>query len=279
MEDAADMGDWIGRSEEATDILTPELVRRFRALTDDPVENPEPGAPAPLAIHWCFLFPALPMGALGPDGHGLSGLAAPPPALPRRMWAGGELEFLQPLRIGETLTRRSIIAEVVSKQGKSGSLCFVTLRHEIRGEGGVAIRERQEIVYQGRKAKRPAVAEVAPTAPEADASRTVALSPVLLFRYSAVTYNGHRIHYDRDYCLKEENYPGLVVHGPLQATFMLQLAAELGGGPPRRFRFRNRAPIFDGGAMSVKAKRDGGRIRVWTEDQEGNEACVGEAEF
>jgi 3-methylfumaryl-CoA hydratase len=267
---------WIGRTETTRDAVTCELVARFLATLDAVSVRLEPDDPAPLGIHWCLAPAVAPTSRLGPDGHPARGGFLPPVPLPRRMWAGGELVFERPLRIGETVRRTSRIEDVALKQGRSGPLCFVTMRHDIEADGAVAIRERQDIVYRGMDANP------APSAPPPEAEtwrRDVEASPVLLFRYSALTFNGHRIHYDRRYCLETEGYPGLVVHGPLQATLLLHLAAELRDGTtPARFTFRGVAPAFDG-VLKLNASETDAGLRLWTSDADGRRCMEAEAQW
>ena len=206
---------WIGRTREVEDLVTPRLVAEYRA-TLAPHLAPVPEGEAPLALHWCLAPETPPADTLGPDGHAAKGGFLPPVPLPRRMWAGGEVEILGPLRLGDRVARRETVSDVAVKEGRTGTLCFVTVRHEYLTERGPAIRERQDIVY--REASRPGEALPAPRmAPaEAEAAWSVEANPVLLFRYSAMTFNGHRFHYDHPYATGVEGYAGLVVHGPMQ---------------------------------------------------------------
>jgi 3-methylfumaryl-CoA hydratase len=267
---------WIGRTETAADTVTSELVSRFLATLDAAPGRLEPSDPAPLGIHWCLAPAVAPTSHLGPDGHPARGGFLPPVPLPRRMWAGGELVFERPLRIGATVCRTSRIEDVALKQGRSGPLCFVTVRHDIEPDGSIAIRERQDIVYRGMDAHQ---ARSGPPAETGIWQHDVEASPVLLFRYSALTFNGHRIHYDRRYCMEEEGYPGLVVHGPLQATMLLHLAAGVRDGTtPTRFSFRGVAPAFDGALRLNAAQADAG-LRLWTSDADGRRCMEAEAQW
>lgn len=270
---------WIGRTEEAEDTITPRLVAAFDATLETRTGG---GDAASLAIHWCLAPPIVPVSATGPDGHPARGGFLPPVPLPRRMWAGGELAFHDPLRVGDDVHRRSRIEDVALKQGRSGRLCFVTVRHEISTARGLAIDERQDIVYRdagpaGTAGKGDNRAqEATPTAP-AEHSRTVLASPLLLFRYSALTFNGHRIHYDVDYCREEEGYPGLVVHGPMQATMLLHLAAEAIGRTPSVFSYRGVSPLFDGDVFSVNAVGEDAGLRLWAADSAGRQTMQAKA--
>lgn len=226
---------WTGRSVEAEDQVAPRLVAAFRASLA-PHLAPCADGLAPLGLHWC-LAPALTLAAdIGADGLAAVGDVMPPPVdLPRRMWASGKVEFLAPLRVGDHVRRRSSVHDISHKTGRSGPLCFVTVLHEIDTVRGPAIREHQVIVYRGAGEAPPE--SVAPPPVRRAGDWTVPIDPVLLFRYSALTFNGHRIHYDAPYATETEGYPGLVVHGPLQATLLLNLAGAR-KGPPARFAFR-----------------------------------------
>ena len=247
---------WIGRGREVEDIVTPRLVAEYRA-TLAPHLAPVASGDAPLALHWC-LAPETPAAdALGPDGHAAKGGFLPPVPLPRRMWAGGEIETLAPLRVGDRVVRRETVSDVAVKHGRTGTLCFVTVRHEYETARGLAIRDRQDIVY--REASRPG--DAAPTAKpvpaEDEAAWSVEANSVLLFRYSAMTFNGHRFHYDHPYATQVEGYPGLVVHGPMQASLLLNLAALRLGRVPARFRYRGVAPMIAGSRFAVAGRREG----------------------
>jgi 3-methylfumaryl-CoA hydratase len=262
---------WIGRTEQRTDLLTPSPVAALSATLDREDPAPAPGTELPPLWHWLFFTPRALARDIGPDGHERRGGFLPPVALPRRMWAGGRLEFLHPLMVGDEIVRSSRILDVTGKQGRSGTLVFVTVRHEIANAGGVAIAEEHDIVYRDHPAPdapQPAP-EVAPT--DEDFSREITPDPVLLFRYSALTFNGHRIHYDRDYVTQVEGYPGLIVHGPLIATLLVDLwRRNLPGARLRRFAFKARRPVFDIHRFQVCGRRDAdGRVSLWTRDHEG----------
>jgi len=272
--DLAHLKSWVGREERAAEVCSAALVARFNA-TFDRVSGLEDGDEAPPLIHFCLAPPAAPTAGLGPDGHPERGGFLPPVPLPRRMWAGGAFEFLAPVRIGEVVERRSVIEGVEVKEGRTGRLCFVTVGHEIRSGGRLAVRERQDIVY--REAAGAAKAEPA-AAPEGSHCRRVVPSAAFLFRYSALTFNGHRIHYDRDWA-SEEGYPGLIVHGPLQATLLVQAAAEVRGEVPERFSFRSVSAIFDDADFTVNAEGEGEGFRLWTARVGGPVAMEARAEW
>jgi len=243
---------WIGTTRETHDEISPRLANMLAAVLDEPGDL-QTGDTAPIGIHWCLSPEIAPMHQLGPDGHPERGGFLPPVPLPRRMWAGGELVFEGDFQVGDTVRRVSRVADVSVREGRTGALCFVDVRHEYHSPRGLALSERHDIVYRAAEAPAatPATPPTAPL-PQPDAQLTIEATPVLLMRYSAVTFNGHRIHYDRSYCVDVENYPGLIVHGPLQATFLLRMAHALRGGTlPKSFTFRGTAPLFDGTAFSV----------------------------
>ena len=266
---------WIGREERCGDVITAALAERF-AATLGLDANYGTGAPAPRLIHLCLGLPAVPGAALGPDGHPARGGFLPPVPLANRMWAGGRFDFEGALRVGDNVTRVSRIDDVTLRQGRSGPLCFVTVAHRVAGPAG-AVTERQDIVYRdGTAAARHAAAAGA-----GQWRRVVDASPVTLFRYSAITFNGHRIHYDQPYATGTEGYPGLVVHGPLQATWLYHFAAELRDGtPPDAFEFRSRAPLFDTDTVTLNAAmRDDGSIALWTAAADGPAAMEATAQW
>ena len=270
---------WVGRTEEQAEQLTAAQVQRFLATfdRDGPVAD---GAEAPLLIHLCLTQPAVRASALGADGHPARGGFLPPVPLPRRMWAGGSFTFHGPLRIGDLVTRTSRIADVRVKDGRSGPLCFVTVDHEIRSGPRLAVTERQDIVYRALESAAPPAAP--PPAPPKPAPRGVhhrQMHPdaALLFRYSALTFNGHRIHYDAPYVTAKEGYPGLIVHGPLQATLLAHLAQDVKGRPPRAFRFRSLSPLFDTADLTLNATEDGAALSLWTAQPGGPVAMEAQA--
>ncbi|MBP2495648.1 3-methylfumaryl-CoA hydratase [Methylobacterium sp. PvP062] len=239
-----DLTAWIGRTREASDLVTPRLLAEFRA-TFAPHLAPVSDGIAPPALHWCLAPETPPADALGPDGHAAKGGFLPPVPLPRRMWAGGEIETGSGLRAGDAVTRTETVRDVAFKSGRSGSLCFVTVDHTVATGRGVAIRERQDIVYREAAGAQTGTS----AAPERDdpeayaAIWDVSATPTLLFRYSAMTFNGHRFHYDQPYATRVEGYADLVVHGPMQATLLMNLAATLLGHGPRKFVYRGVSPM------------------------------------
>lgn len=247
-----DWNKWIGKAQLQSDMLTPALLARFCATLD----SAEDGEAAAQGIHWCLCTPQSATAELGEDGHPRKGSFLPPIPLPRRMWAASKVEFHAPLRAGDMIARRSAVAGIVQKSGVSGSLIFVDIDHETHANGALAVSERQTLVYrEAATAPAPAAtgdAETAFTLSEWDWHRRIIPSESLLFRYSALTFNSHRIHYDQPYAKGVEYYRGLVVHGPLTATLMLDLAARnIGSNQIRQFRFRGQSPTFAGEALNL----------------------------
>ncbi len=270
---------WIGRAESATDTVTAQLVAGLRATLFLDIGEPKPGDAAPLTTHWCLAPAVYPMDKLGPDGHPTRGGFLPPVPLPRRMWAGGEISFIEPLRVGDEATRSSTIKDVTVKTGSTGTLCFVSVDHVISTKRGNAIRERHDIVYRDMPAPGTATPAAKPTAaPKASHSERHYADAVLLFRYSALTFNGHRIHYDRDYTTKIEGYPGLIFHGPMQAALLVELAAKLRGGQaPAKFVYRGLQPLFDGADFTVNACEIDAGLDLWVANAKGEPTMRGTA--
>jgi 3-methylfumaryl-CoA hydratase len=242
---------WIGRSSASTEEITPSVIARFSATFGDLIEK----RPVPLGLFWTLGQHICDAANLGADGHTRTGVILPALPLPRRMWAGGELRLHGELTPGDRVTRTSSIDDIASKNGASGVLGFVTLRNRYEVGGGVVLEERQDIVY--RDDPDPSV-KIDPRPPAKDLPAVRAAfafdpDPVLLFRFSAITFNAHRIHYDRPYAIEVEQYDGLVVHGPLQAILMLNLAARVLGRLPARFKYRAVAPLICGSRAFVEA--------------------------
>jgi 3-methylfumaryl-CoA hydratase len=267
--------DWIGRQEVVDDRLDLTRARAMQATLDLSERPLELGDTLPPLWHWLYFWQIAPLSGLGPDGHPARGGFLPPVPLQRRMWAGGRLEFPGRLPLGQRATRRSTIKDVQEKEGKSGRLVFVTVRHELAASGDPAVIEEQDIVYrdapEGPFAPPPGkVCEL-----EADWRAEVEATPTQLFRYSALTFNGHRIHYDPDYAREVEGYPGLIVHGPLLATLLLgRYLKERRGRALTRYSFRALRPIFDIAPFKVCGRADG---QLWIEDPEGMMAMRAEA--
>jgi 3-methylfumaryl-CoA hydratase len=265
---------WIGRSETLHDSLAATPVAALSATLDRDDAPPAAGTPLPPLWHWLYFLPLHRQSEIGADGHARRGGFLPPVPLPRRMWAGSQVEFRAPLRVGDSVERQSTIVDVTRKDGRSGPLVFVKVRHELRrtGDAEAALLEFHDIVY--RDARQPGDVEPAPTAALASASwrREIVPDDVLLFRYSALTFNGHRIHYDRRYVTQVEGYPGLVVHGPLIATLLLDLLRrQMPTAEVSTFRFKAVRPTFDLHAFHVNGtpSADGRSVRLWASDHEG----------
>jgi 3-methylfumaryl-CoA hydratase len=246
-----DYSAWVGRAEERGDVLEPARSNALLVALGGEGAG-QSGDSLPWLHHWLYFWDVRPPAALGTDGHPARGGFLPPVALPRRMWAGGRLVFHAPLVLGEEVTRVSEIVKVEAKSGKSGDLVFVTVEHRLTGAAGVAIVEEQDLVYRGAAAPGSVpLPDAGAPAPQAAWQDGFTPDPVLLFRYSALTMNGHRIHYDRPYAMDEEAYPGLVVHGPLQATLLAAHAAKNLGKPLKTFAFRGKSPAFAGIPLHV----------------------------
>ncbi|MDX5410880.1 MAG: MaoC family dehydratase N-terminal domain-containing protein [Thauera sp.] len=266
--------DWIGRSEEVSDTATATPYAALAATFDRPAERPAVGTPLPALWHWLYFLPLHRQSEIGPDGHAKRGGFLPPVPLPRRMWAGSQFEFHKPLAIGDAMTRTSTIHDVSEKTGRTGPLVFVKVRHEIRraGESDIALTEFHDIVY--REAPKPDDVAPPPKAAPATSAWEKKWVPddVLLFRYSALTFNGHRIHYDRKYVTEVEGYPGLIVHGPMIATLLLDLLRHrMPEARVARYEFRAVRPVFDINHFFVcgEPQPDGKTIRLWAKDHEG----------
>lgn len=271
-DDRRDLEAWIGRGEEQVDVIVPSALDRLAATLGRDEPPVREGAAVPPLAHWLFCVPTVVQAAIGTDGHPSRGGFLPPVHdLPRRMWAGGRLAFPGTLHAGARIRRASTIASVTPREGRSGPLVFVTVRHAIGEEGGpVAITEEHDIVYRG--AASPAVSATVDAPPPAPWQRTIVPDPVLLFRYSALTFNGHRIHYDRSYVTEVEGYPGLVVHGPLIATLLADLMRlEAPERRLRRFDFRAFSPAFDGQELVLNATPPDaeGESTLWASDGAG----------
>lgn len=258
--DPADLSSWVGRSQSQSDILRPWPAAALAAALGR-ARLPAEGDPLPPFWHQLYFLPIVSAAETGPDGHARRGGFLPPVPLPRRMWAGGRLTFHRPLLIGDAVERRSTLRQVASKTGRTGPLAFVTVLHEVSNEGGLAVSEEHDIVY--RELGTPAAAPIeAPGSPVWQ--RRLTPDEVLLFRYSALTANGHRIHYDQPYATGVEGYAGLVVHGPLLATLMLELLHDRQPDARlRRFAFRAHAPAIVGNELSIEGD---GSAALWIRD-------------
>jgi len=264
---------WVGRTQSRTDEVTLTPVAALAATLDRDDPPPRHGDPLPPLWHWLYFLPLDRQSALGVDGHAKRGGFLPPVPLPRRMWAGGRLTFEEPLRIGDRIERTSRIVDVTPKTGRSGPLVFVRVRHDVAGPRGRAVGEEHDIVYR----ENPQPGEARPTPqrapPDAAWQRTIVPDDVLLFRYSALTFNGHRIHYDRRYVTEVEGYPGLVVHGPLIATLLVDLLRRnRPNASLTAFSFRASSPLFDIAPFSVRGQpaEDSHSVSLWATDADGS---------
>jgi 3-methylfumaryl-CoA hydratase len=272
--EASDLSAWIGRSETVHDLIGPTPVAALTATLDHPAAPVEAGTALPPLWHWLYFLPLHRQSEIGADGHARRGGFLPPVPLPRRMWAGSQFEFRSPVRVGDRVARTSTIADVSSKDGRSGKLVFVKVRHELRCNEAVqpALVEFHDIVY--REAQRADDVPPPPQAADTGApwQRGIVPDDVLLFRYSALTFNGHRIHYDRRYVTEVEGYPGLVVHGPLIATLLMDLLRRhLPQADVEAFSFKAVRPTFDLHPFRVNGRLepDGKTVRLWAQDHEG----------
>jgi 3-methylfumaryl-CoA hydratase len=260
-------------------VITPMPVAALAATLDRDDPKPQAGDELPPLWHWLYFLPVVRQSELGPDGHPKRGGFLPPVPLPRRMWAGARFEFHQPLRIGESIVRKSTVADVSVKEGRVGPLIFVLVRHHVAGPAGLAFVEEHDIVYS----EAPRRGETRPSSPRAAAptgaiwQREIHTNEVMLFRYSALIFVGHRIHYDRRYATEVEGYPGLVVHGPLIATLLAELLRRHSTAPLRTFRFRAVSPLFDTAPFLLCGTQEpDGRASLWAQSAEGNLAMRAE---
>ncbi len=279
--DEAGLQGWIGKTETARDWIAPARCQAMQATLDRMDPPLRDGDTLPPLWHWLFFWTIAPRSGLGRDGHPALGGFLPPLGTARRMWAGSRVSFLRPLKIGEYAERVSTIAAVTPKVGRSGRLVFVTVRHEIAGPAGPAIVDEHDIVYRAEVGADAGGRPGEPAPGGATHAEELEADPTMLFRYSALTFNGHRIHYDRDYATGVEGYSGLVVHGPLLATLMVDLAARSWPGRGvSSFEFRGHRPIIDGDPFTVcAAPRNGGSVALWVADAEGMLAMKGTADF
>ncbi len=280
-QDLEKLKEWIGQTESDVDYVTVPAVHRLAATLDRDDPMPKIGDPLPVGWHQ-ILFPRVVRHSqVGADGHPKRGDFLPPVPLPRRMFAGKRITFHADLRVGDEVRRSSVIQEVNIKQGRSGTMVFVTVKTDIASPRGLALTEEQDIVY------REAPAPGAPTPPPQPApgkavwSRTVTPDPVMLFRYSALTFNGHRIHYDQPYVTKVEGYPDLVMNGGLTTLLVFELARTHASTPMRHVSSRNVRAMFVNRpiALGGEPSPDNRTAKLWALDSDGALALTAEAEF
>lgn len=271
-----DLDDWVGREEQSSDVLYPTPARALALTLDQRDDHLVKGARLPELWHWLYFLPLVPTSELGVDGHPRRGGFLPPIALERRMWAGGRLTFHRDLHLGERVIRTSRIVSIEPKQSRAGPMVLITVGHEVASDDGLAVEEEQDIVYLP-KPRSYAAPPATPVGDDVAWTDEVRLDPVLLFRFSALTFNSHRIHYDLPYATQEEHYPDLVVHGPLQAVLLMDAAAR--HHPDRRaarFAFRATRPIFASDRCLISGRTIGGGLEVVTANGAGDIAMRAE---
>ena len=264
---------WIGHQTTTEEWLAPEQANRM-AVTLDREPKFAAGDDLPPAWHWLYFHDIVRASELGDEGHPQLGITMPPVPLPRRMWAGGRLDFAEPMRLGNRVQRTSTISSIKPKEGKTGPLYFVTVEHNFRTGGVQNLLEQQTIVYR-EMSSTAEVPQASPAPPGAELTTTWQLDNTALFRYSALTFNGHRIHYDADYSRQVEGYPNLVIHGPLIATLLLDLAHRA-GRPLRRFTYRAKNPLFLPAPFTVNGTKDGDTTKLWAANDTGGLAMEAE---
>ena len=271
---------WVGREEVGTEVINVSSVQAM-AATLDLDQAPTAGEALPPGWQWMFFNPVVPRSGLGVDGHPKRGGFLPPIDLPRRMWAGSRIHYHADLPIGVEATRTSRITSVVNKVGKQGPLWFVTVEHTTGYGDTRCIVEEQDIVYRTAPPANVAAPAPKPYEEQGQWGRDINPDTTLLFRYSALTFNGHRIHYDQAYTQQEEGYPDLVVHGPLVATFLQQFALQQGGGKSLAyFEFRGMAPLFVSRGFRVEGRFDDeGGLRLWARGPDQELAVLARATF
>jgi 3-methylfumaryl-CoA hydratase len=263
--------DWLDKSQTVRDEITAFPLAAMASTLDRPIE----AEAVPPLWHWLYFLPVSPLSEAGVDGHPKRGGFLPPVPLPRRMWAGGRLTFHAPLKVGDQATRQSTITGIEDKTGRTGRLVFVTVQHDISVAGDVRIEEEHDIVYRdnpGETSSNTPGKEPAKAPADETFSRVVTTSPLLLFRYSALTFNGHRIHYDYPYVTQEEGYPGVIVHGPLIATMLVDLVRrQYPDATLATFAFRALRPTFAPNSFTVcgKPSDDGRTLDLWAKDHDG----------
>ena len=271
---------WIGKIDNVTDYVTPIVEQRYRATLNMDIGNPQDGEPVTSGLHWMLGWNLVKNDELGVDSHPALGEFLPPVPLPRRMWAGSEIKVLKPIRVGDKVVKQSTVADIQVKEGRTGLLCFVTAEYNFLVNDEVTINEKHNIVYRDIS-KSGGGSGYSKEIPErADLSEKIFMHPTVLFRYSAIGFVGHRIHYDHPYTVNEENYPGLIVHGPLQATYLLRAAEKLMGKQVKSFTHKVMAPVFANSEYMVGVdKMDDGSVSCWGATKEFGVTMRAEAKF
>ncbi len=271
---------WIGKIDNVTDYVTPIVEQRYRATLNMDIGNPKDGDPVTSGLHWMLGWNLVKNDELGVDSHPALGEFLPPVPLPRRMWAGSEIKVLKPIRVGDKVIKQSTVADIQVKEGRTGLLCFVTAEYNFLVNDEVTINEKHNIVYRDISKSGGGSGYSKDIPEKADLSEKIFMHPTILFRYSAIGFVGHRIHYDHPYTVNEENYPGLIVHGPLQATYLLRAAEKLMGKPVKSFTHKVMAPVFAGGEYMVGVdKMDDGSVSCWGATKEFGVTMRAEAKF
>ena len=271
---------WIGKIDNVTDYVTPIVEQRYRATLNMDIGNPKDGEPVTSGLHWMLGWNLVKNDELGVDSHPALGEFLPPVPLPRRMWAGSEIKVLKPIRVGDKVVKQSTVADIQVKEGRTGLLCFVTAEYNFLVNDKVTINEKHNIVYRDIS-KSGGGSGYSKEIPErADLSEKIFMHPTILFRYSAIGFVGHRIHYDHPYTVNEENYPGLIVHGPLQATYLLRAAEKLMGKQVKSFTHKVMAPVFANSEYMVGVdKMDDGSVSCWGATKEFGVTMRAKAKF
>ena len=271
---------WIGKIDNVTDYVTPIVEQRYRATLNMDIGNPKDGDPVTSGLHWMLGWNLVKNDELGVDSHPALGEFLPPVPLPRRMWAGSEIKVLKPIRVGDKVIKQSTVADIQVKEGRTGLLCFVTAEYNFLVNDEVTINEKHNIVYRDISKSGGGSGYSKDIPEKADLSEKIFMHPTILFRYSAIGFVGHRIHYDHPYTVNEENYPGLIVHGPLQATYLLRAAEKLMGKQVKSFTHKVMAPVFaDSEYMVGVDKMDDGSVSCWGATKEFGVTMRAEAKF
>ncbi len=271
---------WIGKIDNVTDYVTPIVEQRYRATLNMDIGNPKDGEPVTSGLHWMLGWNLVKNDELGVDSHPALGEFLPPVPLPRRMWAGSEIKVLKPIRVGDKVIKQSTVADIQVKEGRTGLLCFVTAEYNFLVNDEVNINEKHNIVYRDISKSGGGSGYSKDIPEKADLSEKIFMHPTILFRYSAIGFVGHRIHYDHPYTVNEENYPGLIVHGPLQATYLLRAAEKLMGKQVKSFTHKVMAPVFANSEYIVGVdKMDDGSVSCWGATKEFGVTMRAEAKF
>ena len=271
---------WIGKIDNVTDYVTPIVEQRYRATLNMDIGNPTDGDPVTSGLHWMLGWNLVKNDELGVDSHPALGEFLPPVPLPRRMWAGSEIKVLKPIRVGDKVIKQSTVADIQVKEGRTGLLCFVTAEYNFLVNDEVTINEKHNIVYRDISKSGGGSGYSKDIPEKADLSEKIFMHPTILFRYSAIGFVGHRIHYDHPYTVNEENYPGLIVHGPLQATYLLRAAEKLMGKQVKSFNHKVMAPVFANSEYMVGVdKMDDGSVSCWGATKEFGVTMRAEAKF